>query len=157
MCEQVAEELEAKVEQLGQEAAHTARAIVEADTRAACAHAAMMDALREQKAAEERSAAAEARVAEAVALRLRSMGDDRAQWPEVARRGVEKAERAAAAAAASAREVEGQLEAVRREVDENAAQQARWKVRGCGAGRCACMIVSDIPPVRPPRMRPSLP
>lgn len=125
-----------KVEQLSHEASRSARAIADADARAASAHTTMMQALQEQKTAEDRAAAAEARVNDAVALRLRSMGADRAQWPEVARKGVEEAEHAAAAAAARAREAEGQLEAVQREVEENAAQQARWKVRGrfCGSG-----------------------
>lgn len=125
-----------KVEQLSHEASRSARAIADADARAASAHATMMQALQEQKTAEDRAAAAEARVNDAVALRLRSMGADRTQWPEVARKGVEEAEHAAAAAAARAREVEGQLDAVKREVEENAAQQARWRVRGrlCGSG-----------------------
>lgn len=131
---QIVEELEAKVEQLSRESTHTARAIAEADTRAADAHAAMFEALREQQAAEERSAAAEARVSEAVALRLRSMGADRAQWPEAARKGVEEAEYAAAAAGARVRELEGQLDTIQREVDQNAAQQARWKVSAVPPG-----------------------
>lgn len=135
----MSEELETKVEQLSREAAHTARVIADADARAADANAAMFEAMRERQAAEERSSAAEARVTEAVALRLRAMGADRAQWPEVARKGVEDAEHEAAAAGARVRDLEGQLEAVRREVEENAAQQARWKVR---SALPACMLLT---------------
>ena len=80
---QMSEDLEAKIEAQMQETIESAKAVAEADARAASMHDAMMGALREQQAAEARAALLETRIRDEVAVRLRAIGSDRTLWPQV--------------------------------------------------------------------------
>jgi hypothetical protein len=79
----MSEALEAKLEAHMHESVQSAQAIADAEARAASMHDNMMTALREQQAAEARTAQLEARIQEEVSLRMRTVGADRALWPQV--------------------------------------------------------------------------
>lgn len=80
---QMSEALEAKAESHMHESVQSAQAAADAEARAASMHDAMMCALREQQAAEARSALLESKIREEVTLRLRAVGADRTLWPQV--------------------------------------------------------------------------
>lgn len=80
---QMSEVLEAKIEAHMHENVEAAKAVADADARAASMHDAMMGALREQQAAEARAALLETKVRDEVAARIRAIGIDQSLWPQV--------------------------------------------------------------------------
>jgi hypothetical protein len=128
---QVVEQLEAKVQLLTEELIQSASAITATEARAASCDAAAMDSLQARHSAERHAQALERSVEDEVARKLRSVGSDRAQWPQVALQEVRAAEAKATVAAAQVSQLATERGELAARLQQCEAQLRLWQVLPC--------------------------